>query len=211
MTRTHLAPLLHAERAALADAMQDLPDEAWAHPSLCAGWTVHDVLAHLTAAARTSTLPWLANMVASRFDTDRHNLRLLQRYRAADPADTLSTFRNAMTSTVAPFGMLEGALGEIIVHGQDIARPLGLPLMPSRDALRVVAAFFARKDFAINSSTLVRGLRLEAADDEFASGDGPVLRGPLLALVMAMAGRPAALDELDGEGLEVLRERLPRR
>lgn len=210
VNRRTVLPLLGAERLALADAVRDLPDAEWKRPSLCAGWTVQDVFTHLTAAACTSTLPWLANMAASRFDTDRHNQRLMHRFRAADPVTTLADFRAAATSSAAPFGEWEGALGEVIVHGQDIARPLGLPLAPSRDAVRGVAEFFARKDFAVNSSTLVRGLRLEATDEELVLGDGPPVRGTMLNLVMAMAGRAVVLDELEGEGAEVLRARLLR-
>src|SRR5690606_7949013 len=62
MTREDALRLLHAERAALVGALTDLPAERWEEPSLCTGWSVHDVLAHLTAAARTATLPWLVNM-----------------------------------------------------------------------------------------------------------------------------------------------------
>lgn len=70
-----------------------------------------------------------------------------------------------------------------------------------------MAAFLARRDFAVNSRTLVRGLRLEAADDAFAIGGGPEVRGPLLALVMAMAGRRVGREELDGDGREILAHR----
>lgn len=208
MNRRDVLPLLQAERLALADALRDVPDVDWERPSLCAGWTVRDVLTHLTAAARTPTLPWLMNMAAARFDTDRHNQRLLHRHRAADPARGLAAFRDSAMSSAAPFGERAGMLGEVVVHGQDIARPLGLPLVPAREAVRVVAEFFASKDFAVNSHTLVRGLRLEATDDDLAVGDGPEVRGTMLDLVMAMAGRTAALDELEGAGAEVLRERL---
>ncbi|MFC7375182.1 maleylpyruvate isomerase family mycothiol-dependent enzyme [Brachybacterium sp. GCM10030268] len=208
MSNRDLWPLIHTERAALAESLSDLPDDAWNTPSLCDRWTVEDVLAHLTAAARTSTVPWLANMVASRFDTDRHNRRLLEKHRGATPAETLATFRRASTTTVAPLGSQQGALGEVVVHSQDIARPLGLTLLPSREAVEAVAAFFARTDFAVNSRTLTKGLRLESNDGQLRTGDGPMVTGNSLALVLAMAGRPSALDELSGEGVAILRERL---
>lgn len=87
----------------------------------------------------------------------------------------------------------------------------GSPSPPSREATRTVAEFFARKDFAVDSHTLVRGVRLEASDDDLLLGDGPPVRGTMLSLVMAMAGRSIALDDLDGEGVDVLRRRLARR
>ncbi|MGH3350278.1 MAG: maleylpyruvate isomerase family mycothiol-dependent enzyme, partial [Nocardioides sp.] len=76
------------------------------------------------------------------------------------------------------------------------------------EGLLAVATFFATKDFAVNSSTLVSGLRLRAVDAEFDAGDGPEVSGPLLDLVMAMAGRREALADLTGQGTSELRRRL---
>lgn len=202
---------IHAERLHLAEVLRALPATSWGASTLCDAWSVRDVVAHLTAAASTPTLPWLANMLATRFDTDLHNQRLLLRHRGMDDVETLDRFESAVTARRAPFGVVEGALGEVLVHGQDIAVPLGLPLSPSREATRTVAEFFARKDFAVDSHTLVRGVRLEASDDDLLLGDGPPVRGTMLSLVMAMAGRSIALDDLDGEGVDVLRRRLARR
>ena len=210
MTTSGLWPLVHAERTTLADALQALTAADWDAPTLCPPWSVRDVVAHLTAGASTATLPWLANMAASRFDTDRHNQRLLLRHRGTDAADTLARFRAARGRTTAPFDAEAGALGEIVVHSQDIALPLGLPLTPSPDALDAVAGFFARKDFAVNSRTLAQGLRLEATDGGFHSGDGPGVRGTTLSLVLAMAGRTVTLDQLSGDGVALLRERIAR-
>lgn len=202
---------IHAERLHLAEVLRTLPATSWGASTLCESWSVRDVVAHLTAAASTPTLPWLTNMLAARFDTDQHNQRLLLRHRGMDDAETLDRFESAVTARRAPFGVAEGPLGEVLVHGQDIAIPLGLPLSPSRKATRTVAEFFARKDFAVDSHSLVRGVRLEAIDDDLRLGDGPPVRGTMLSLVMAMAGRSIALDELEGEGVDVLRRRLARR
>ena len=150
----------------------------------------------------------MLNMLLTRFDTDRHNDRLMRRHLEPAPAAALSSFRATMFSTTAPFGALDAALGEVVVHGQDIARPLGLRLDPSPGALRIVAELFARKDFAVNSATLVKGMQLLPTDLDVVLGDGPVVRGASIDLVLAMAGRPSAADGLDGEGARILRERL---
>lgn len=210
MTTQSLWPLVRAERSALADALDELAPDAWGAPSLCDAWTVHDVLAHLTAAARTPTLPWFVNMVRSGFDTDRHNRRLLLRHQGPSAAETLASFRAAVPLMHAPLGAQAGALSEVVVHAQDIARPLGLPLTPSREAIEAVAEFLTSKDFAVNSRTMARGLHLEATDGEFRTGDGPRVTGTTLALALAVAGRPIALEELSGEGVGDLRERLRR-
>lgn len=211
MTRADLWPRIRAERSHLAEVLSTLPTEGWGAATLCEAWSVRDVVAHLTAAASTPTLPWLGNMLITRLDTDLHNQRLLVRHRGMGDAETLARFEEAVAARTAPFGVVEGALGEIVVHGQDIAIPLGLPVTPSRASIRAVAEFFARKDFAVDSRTLVRGLRLEASDDDLRIGDGPPLRGEMLPLVMAVAGRPVALDALEGEGAAVLRQRLASR
>lgn len=96
----------------------------------------------------------------------------------------------------------------MIVHGQDVARPLGITLLPDPVALRAVAKFYTAENFAVNSSSMVKGLALRADDTPFATGDGPEVTGKLMDLVMAMAGRPDVCSALGGEGLEVLRRRM---
>ncbi|GAA3298564.1 hypothetical protein GCM10017709_03130 [Glutamicibacter nicotianae] len=71
-----------------------------------------------------------------------------------------------------------------------------------------MAEFFASRDFAVNSSTLVKGLRVSAADDDFSSGTGPEVRGGLLDLLLAMAGRKQVLPRLEGSGVEELDRRI---
>ncbi|UZN02864.1 hypothetical protein [Cellulomonas sp. S1-8] len=99
-------------------------------------------------------------------------------------------------------------LGEVVVHAHDIRRPLGLTRTPSVDALTPVADFFARRDFTVDSRRHVAGLGLRADDGPFRAGDGPLVTGTTLALVMSMAGRATYVDELDGPGVPTLRERV---
>src|SRR5690606_42016251 len=110
-------------------------------------------------------------------------------------------------SRTAPSGHTAAWLGEVVVHAQDIRRPLGLARVPSVTAATEVARFYASRDFAVASRTAVRGMRLEATDGPFTSGTGPRVSGTTLALVMAMAGRTAYFDDLDGPGVAVLRSR----
>lgn len=210
MSTLNLWPLIQAERDALGDVLGELSPAQWQASSMCEAWTVQDVVGHLTAGSRTGTLPWLANMVAARLDTDRHNQRLLEKHRGTTPRDTLHRFRGAVSTTTAPLRSLEGALGEILVHTQDIVLPLGIALVPSREATEIVAAFFARTDFAVNSRSLTKGLHLDATDGPFRAGSGPDVAGATLDLILAMAGRPLALDRLEGTGVALLQERMLR-
>ena len=211
LTRDELWAATHAARAALAEDLVDLDDAAWRSPSLCGRWTVEEVVAHLTAAASTGRLRWIASMAGARFDPDVHNARRLAEHRGPTPAATLERFRAVVGSTTAPTGHTAAWLGEVVVHAQDVRRPLGLATTPPITAVTAVAAFYAARDFAVASRTAARGLRLEATDGPFAAGTGPVVAGTTLALVMAMAGRAGYCDELTGPGVDVLAQRGARR
>jgi uncharacterized protein (TIGR03083 family) len=131
--------------------------------------------------------------VGARFDTDLHNQRRLAEHRGATPAETLERFRRVTTSTTAPWGPVEAWLGEVVIHGEDVRRPLGLSHTPPVETVTAVARFSARRDFTVSGRTAVAGLRLEATDGPFATGEGPLVRGTTLALLMAIAaGSPPA-------------------
>ena len=164
-------------------------------------------VAHLTAAASTGTFRWIRSMVAARFDDGVHNDRRLAEHRGATPAETLDRFRAVATNRTSVSGHTAAWLGEVVVHAQDVRRPLGIDRTPSVDALTAVAEFFVSRDFTVNSRRAVAGLRLEATDGPFGHGDGSLVRGSTVALVTAMAGRAAYCDDLEGPGVATLRGR----
>lgn len=200
--------LIHAERARIATMLSGLGEGDWRTRSLCSGWSVEHVVAHLTAAANTGKGAWMWSMLRGGFNASKHNDRQLARYIGSTPAETLEGFRHSVTSTTAPTKDHAAWLGEVIVHGQDIARPLGIDLNPDPVAVGEVARFFAARNFAVNSRSIAEGLTLEATDDVFRSGNGPMVRGQLLNLVMAMAGRPESCAGLEGDGVDELRRRI---
>jgi uncharacterized protein (TIGR03083 family) len=202
-----LWPAAHAERAALAEDLKGLTNAQWAQPSLCRRWAIEDVVAHLTAAASVGPVRWFASVLGARFNFDVHNDRRLAEHRGATPAETLDQFRRVIGSTTSAPGPAAAWLGEVIVHAQDIRRPLGLAHTPSVDAVTAVASFYARRNFAVPTRKAIEGLRVEATDGPFAAGSGPLVRGTTLALTMAMAGRGAYCDDLTGPGVQTLRAR----
>ena len=206
-TRKSLWSAAQAERAALASDLANLDETRWTQPSLCGRWTIEEVVAHLTAAASIGQLRWVRSVIGARFDFDRHNDRRLAEHRGTTPADTLERFRRVITSTASAPGPTAAWLGEVVVHAQDIRRPLGLSHTPSTEAVTEVARFYAHNNFTVTSRSTVKGLRLEATDGPFATGDGPLVSGTTLALTMAMAGRSTYCDDLTGPGIRVLRER----
>lgn len=208
MNETEYWDLIHTERARLADLLTTLEPEQWALATLCADWTVEQVVAHLTAAANTGKWAWIRSIVRAGFDPAKHNARLLERRLGDSEEGTLARFHNSIPLTIAPTKDFPAFLGEVIVHGQDIARSLELDLTPGAEATVEVARYFASKDFAVNSKTLVKGLKLSAVDADFESGSGPEVTGRVLDLVLAMAGRPEALTDLTGSGVAELRQRM---
>ena len=208
MNDTDLWALAHGERAALVADLETLTAEQWASPSLCAAWTVEQVVAHLTAAASTGRVRWVASALAARFDFDLHNLRRLTERLGPTPEATLDQFRGVVSSRTATFGPVAAWLGEVVVHAADIRRPLGIERSPDVTTITPVAEHFARTDFTVNSRSMIEGVRLEATDGSFCTGSGRMVTGTTLALTMAMAGRSAFLDDLEGPGVSILRARM---
>lgn len=198
-------PMVHTERAALIEDLARLDEEQWRQPSLCDGWTVHDVAAHLVDTARTTRLGFVAGLARARFDFDRQNARGVERERAASPAKTLERLRRVASRTSTPPAPLDSRLVEEVVHGEDIRRPLGLirayppqaVVRGLRLQLRTPASFGGAKE-------LTSRVRLTATDAEVSIGEGPEVRGPALSLLLAVSGRRTALGELDGPGLGAL-------
>jgi hypothetical protein len=125
----------------------------------------------------------------------------------ASPAETYERFRNRIGSRTRPLLPVIAMLGEAVVHGEDIRRPLGIGRAYPIGTLTRLAGYYTRSDLVVAGKARVRGLRLVATDGPFRTGEGPLVRGTTLALVMATVGRRAHLDSLDGDGVEVLRGR----
>lgn len=200
-------PTIHAERAALAADLEGLADDRWRTPSLCRGWSVHDVLGHMTATAKMTPPRFVAKMLRSGFRFDVMANKEVGRETAAGPGETLEEFRRVASSTNAPPGPTTSWLGETIVHGEDIRRPLGLEHRYPVEALVQVADFYKGSNLLIGTKRRIAGITLRATDTGWSTGAGPEVAGPMVALVLAMTGRDVALAELTGPGLDTLRER----
>ncbi|CAM3376311.1 maleylpyruvate isomerase family mycothiol-dependent enzyme [Occultella aeris] len=208
--RTGIWPLIHAERAALAADLADLDEDAWRTPSLCAGLTVREVLAHLTAGASLNGIRWLAGVVRCRFDFDKQVRMRLDEQLGSSGADTLARFDAVRGGTTTPPLPRQAILGETIVHGSDIRRPLGLVRTFPTDTLVTLARYYAGTDQVVVAKGRIGGLHLRADDSEFEAGSGAPVIGSTLALIMAMTGRADYCVELTGEGAAVLAERAVR-
>jgi uncharacterized protein (TIGR03083 family) len=109
-----------------------------------------------------------------------------------------------VASTTKPPLPLPAMLGETIVHGEDIRRPLGIKHDYPITALTRLAEYYSGTDQFVVAKGRIQGLRLVATDGPFTTGAGPLVTGPTIALVMAMVGREVFSAELDGEGVSLL-------
>ena len=207
MEKTDTWPVIHAERKALAADLHGLTDDQWAAASLCDRWTVRDVTAHMTATAKITPPAFVAKLAASGFKLERLQDKDIAVERGSSPADTLARFEAVVNSVKHPPGPVESWLGETIVHSEDIRRPLGIRHQYPPDAVLRVADFYAGSNLIIGAKRRIDGLTLRATDATWSHGSGPEVSGPALSLVMAMTGRQAALDDLTGDGVAILRTR----
>jgi uncharacterized protein (TIGR03083 family) len=200
-------PLIHTEREALAQDLSSLDDAQWSTRSLCAGWTVRDVLGHMTATARMTPARFFTGLAAAGFRFDAMTAKDISRETARTPAEQLAEFRRLAGATTHPPGPVEAMLGEAVVHGEDIRRPLGITRAYPAQAVTRVADFFKGSNLLLGCKRRIAGLTLRATDADWTWGSGPEVSGPILSLTLAMTGRAAALEDLSGRGLATLRSR----
>lgn len=204
MGSSSVRTLLADERADLVAFLNTLDDDEWDTPSLCEGWRVRDVVAHLLYDSDPVYL-YLAGAVATGFSLRRAAARSVKRADRTDPAELTAALQRSVGSglfaTIAP----SVALADALIHHQDLRRPFGRPR--EIDVDRVLHVLDHPDPFA-SPRRRTRGLRLIATDVSWSRGDGPEVLGPAEAVIMAVAGRAAVLDELTGDGVGLLRARL---
>ena len=122
MDRSQVWDVVRIERLALVEDLAALEPSDWTTPSLCEGWDVHDVVAHLLDAARTSRRSIAVRMLRTRFDFDRDNADGVARERRPDPADTLAALAAAAPLRLTPPAAPATRLVEAVVHGEDVRR-----------------------------------------------------------------------------------------
>lgn len=195
-----------AERRSLADLLETLPPEAWAAPSLCRGWRVRDVAAHLALAhmGRAQALVGLARARGSFAGMVRDTAR---RHASVPPEQIVAEIRAmAGSRRLAPGITHLEPLIDVLVHGQDIAIPLGRPRSMPVDAAAAAAtrvwAYRWPLSVAFRARERLAGLELVATDTRWAVGRGNRVDGPISALLLLLTGRTAGLDRLSGPGLE---------
>ncbi|WP_306363976.1 maleylpyruvate isomerase family mycothiol-dependent enzyme [Nocardia sp. CC227C] len=186
------------ERLSLADYLDGLTAADWSRDSLCDGWTVHDVLAHVTLSNRDTWRRVLTDIIRARGDWNRMTADQARRYAARrTPAELVAELRaGADLHRPAPGASQLDPLVDTIIHGQDIARPLARP-RPVPTAPGVTALDHVLNSRFYGARKRLRDTRLIATDADWTRGDGSTeIRASIADLLLAATGRlePRALS-----------------
>jgi uncharacterized protein (TIGR03083 family) len=209
MDRDEVWRTIDAERAALADLLETLSADEWRHPSLCTGWTVRDVAAHVISSPQATLGSVTAAMVRARGSFNRC-VDVEARRLATRPVDEIvADYRRFAGSRRHPPGTTHiDPLLDVLVHTQDIVIPLGRRHPMPLAAAQVAATKVWRMPFPFWARRRLRGFRLIASDVPWAAGDGVPVVGPIEAILLLLTGRTASLPRLTGDGTARLAQRL---
>ncbi|MQY22596.1 maleylpyruvate isomerase family mycothiol-dependent enzyme [Nocardia macrotermitis] len=178
-----------AERERLAELLAGLSPAQWAVPSLCEGWRIREVVAHMTMPYRTKPLSFLTGLIAARFSFNRYADRAAHRdtTRLSDPELLAALRDNVRHPWRPPGGGAVGALSHDVIHGLDITEPLGLPSAPP-ERIAMVLNGSTPKSFAYFGTDLT-GRQLRASDAEVVLGSGTPITLSAKDILLTVTGR----------------------
>jgi uncharacterized protein (TIGR03083 family) len=193
--------MIAAQRGELAAVLGELPAGRWDDPTLCAGWRVREVVAHITMPFRYSAPRFMAELARSRGRFSQMADRVARRDAASLSAAELA---EAVRSNVGhpwkpPGGGFEGALAHDVIHGLDITVPLGLAFAVPEDRLRLVLPASLAERSVRYFGTELSGIELRATDLDWSLGSGAPLTGAAQDLLLALCGRKLPVGHLHGD------------
>lgn len=198
---------VHQERQALLELLETLTPEQWDAASLCTEWRVRDVVAHMVSETRTTVAQTAWEFITSGFRINRYIADDARQRGTAPATNLLEDFRGVVPARTHLPGLSSLAmLEDIVVHQMDIRRALDEPRsIPNRRMIPVATDLWTNR--FLPGPKLFQGLRAVATDAAWTAGNGPDVAGPIEALILTLAGRFVALDQLQGEGIATLRIR----
>ena len=190
-----------ADRRDLAGVLDGLTAAQWDAPSLCDGWAVRHVVAHLTMPLRYSPPRFLLRLAAAGGSFQKMSDGVARRDGELPRAQLIATLRDrAAYPWKPPGGGLEASLTHQVVHGLDITAALGagrrIPDEAMAAVLGTVTGPQSMKHFGVDLS----GVQLQATDLDWSHGQGAPLRGTAADLVLLVTGRRLPEGALSGPG-----------
>jgi uncharacterized protein (TIGR03083 family) len=199
---------IHAERATLAEHLAELTEAQWQGPTLCAGWTVHDVAAHVISNPQ---IGWrqLPAMVGRNLGRGYNQMifREVKRLGATRSREQVMADFAAYADSRhhVPVTTVVEPMVDSLVHAQDVYRPLGIRHDPDPEAAAVAAERCRLLAGLMGSRRTLRAVRMVATDVDWARGTGPVVAAPMAELLMLCGGRAADRTRVTGDGAELVR------
>src|SRR3954466_3682015 len=192
--------VIEQERRSLADLLENLTDELWDSPSLCQGWRIRDVAAHVALARQPpSPLTMAVGGVRAGGRFNKLNRDLSVRHAEEPGVDLVAELREHAASRRLPkVTNYRNILFDILVHGQDIAIPLGVAREMPVDAARAGIDRVWTMGWPFGVKRDLRQFRYVATDIDWAAGHGPEVTAPVSALLLLLTGRAVALPRLSG-------------
>ena len=198
--QSRLTEHIAAERRELADLLAALPEQAWDTPTLCAGWRVRELVAHMTMPFRYSAARFVAELARSRGRFDAMADRCARRDGAAPVEDLLAALRdNVRHPWKPPGGGYQGALTHDVIHGLDLTVPLGLGRRVPEDRMLIVLQAITGAGARTHFGTDLSGTELRADDLDWSFGSGQPMTGAAQDLALVCCGRKLPTGHLHGE------------
>jgi uncharacterized protein (TIGR03083 family) len=196
-----------AEQTSLVSLCKSLTDEQWSHASLCSRWTVRQTVVHVAWHIHRTPGQVIGAFVSTPFyGSTEITARQIAR-------DERRSTQSLIEWLARPGKCNRVNFGELLIHQQDIRRPLGLerevPPERVRPILDLSLTRVGSASLVPRASKRAAGLRFVATDMAWSSGDGPEVHGTAEAILMAINGRRAALPDLAGPGVTLLGSRQP--
>jgi uncharacterized protein (TIGR03083 family) len=195
----NLQPAVAGEYLALADILSSASEADWDTPSLCEGWRVREVIAHLTMPARYEEEAFMAELRARNFDFGRLSNEIAAQDAQLATEDLVTNLRaDRLLHWTPPDGGYHGALNHVVVHGLDVTVPLRVQRRAPDETMLIVLDDLTKGRIHEHFGTDMTGRKLEASDLDWSFGSGPVLRGRAEDLALVLCGRtipPGRLED----------------
>jgi uncharacterized protein (TIGR03083 family) len=191
--------MIAAQRRELAELLAGLPERDWDAATLCEGWRVREVVAHMTMPFRTSLPGFVLAMLKARGDVNRMADTTARRDAGAmSSGELVASMRdNAEHAWKPPGGGFVGALSHEVIHGLDITVALGIDKPVPTERMRVVLDGINARSVGFFGVDL-DGVRLVADDLDWTYGDGEPLHGSAQDLLLVLCGRKLPAGHLTG-------------
>lgn len=211
-----LEDLLRIERSDFAAMVAGLAPDEWARPSLCAGWSVKDVVSHVLANDEIGMYGYMWGVARAGFRPTRYTEAIQTRWAARTP-EQITAFARGLGN---PRGMAKSMFKysplilftETFVHQQDVRRSIGWGREVDEDRMVAILDAMVHTGAGVHARRTVAGLRVRATDVDYVSGapigKGAEVYGPAEVLVMTIAGRVVDPGALGGDGARVLLDRV---